>query len=320
MEGSASSVGATWFGSVHTANYSACLSDRLGDRVGQVCRTATSGLACLASRSTYDARRDVMRSVRHDSDLPGDLATRLAAHLSRFAPFPGPRVTSYPTQPTKLAIGYRRLLDGGNVVDFAAEVSSTYQLGTLHRLLAAGVDHDRRAAAFILGVFGHRSSQDALGVALADGDRAVRILADDSLSSVLMRDASPSARHQLMRLIHLLDGDSSSACIEPLRFLTAAHPGYAEAWYQRGVALAIEGRLQAASRSHRRCLDLCRHHHRASMAMAVISMRCDDTRSAVSYLRQTLDICPDNEPARLRLRRLEHRLSGDQSGGTDLRG
>ena len=98
---------------------------------------------------------------------------------------------------------YERYLQDRDVPAFLAAASPYYNPGTLERLLQHWRREVRRAAAFALGLLGQYQSNHALGCALLDGDRTVRLLAEHSIRCVWMRVGTPPEQRELELLVRL---------------------------------------------------------------------------------------------------------------------
>src|SRR5205814_9455862 len=79
---------------------------------------------------------------------------------------------------------------------FRDGVTKRYSEGTLQRLLQAGSETPRRAAALALGLAGTMRSNQRLAAALRDPDRLVRKFAADSLWEIWFRGTSPDLARQ----------------------------------------------------------------------------------------------------------------------------
>ena len=92
---------------------------------------------------------------------------------------------------------YHRYLVDQNSEVFRVGVSQRYTIGTLERLSWAGDRMARRAAVLALGVLADYASNAALGRALQDTDRGVRILADNAIRQLWCRAGTPGQRKSL---------------------------------------------------------------------------------------------------------------------------
>lgn len=209
---------------------------------------------------------------------------------------------------TRLATAYRRYLSSGDSPAFASEVDNFYCAATLATLLQRGDVEQRRAAALSLGVLGDHGSVDALGRALSDTDRGVRLAADDSFRALLVRDAAPLHHQQLLKVMHLNDGGEYAGALAPTMILVDQAPLYAEAHHQLAVCWhGLENFFQAEA-GYRACLWHCRFHYPAWQGLARCRLLLSDREGALRALRRCLEICPDLENARLQIRAIERQL------------
>lgn len=209
---------------------------------------------------------------------------------------------------TRLTVAYRRYLTSANSPQFAAEVDQYYSPATLASLLHRGDVEMRRAAALSLGMLGDRFSIDALGHALADPDRGVRLASDDSFRALLVRDAAPRHHQQLLQVMHLNDGGEYAAALAPTMILVDHARRYSEAHHQLAICWQGLENYRQAEASYRACLWHCRYHYLAWQGFARCRMMERDYGGAIAALRRCLDICPDVENARVQIRVLQRRL------------
>ncbi|MEO1527917.1 MAG: HEAT repeat domain-containing protein [Planctomycetota bacterium] len=209
---------------------------------------------------------------------------------------------------TRLAAAYRRLLASSNATKYASEVDEHYSAYTLTSLLARGDVEHRRAAAMALGLVGNSHSIEALGRALADEDRGVRLVADDSFRSLLLRDSAPTHHQQLLKIMHLTDGGEFAAALAPSMILADQAPLYAEAHFQLATCWHGLDEHQKAAQSFTACLWRCRFHYAAWQGLSRCQVLAGELRSAETSLLRALEIVPDLETARLQLRSVQRRL------------
>src|SRR5690606_24028071 len=99
--------------------------------------------------------------------------------------------------PPEIVTLFLRYLDNEDTAAFIRAVSSRYTVATLERLACHGEAVARRAAALALGFLGDFQSNAALGQALRDVDRCVRILAENGIRNLWARAGSHAQRQQL---------------------------------------------------------------------------------------------------------------------------
>ncbi|MEM9825136.1 MAG: HEAT repeat domain-containing protein [Planctomycetota bacterium] len=211
---------------------------------------------------------------------------------------------------TRLATAYRRYLSTADGVEFATAVAESYSPATLAHLLSRGDVELRRAAALALGTVGQRSSIDPLGRALADPDRGVRLVADDSFRLQVSRDAAPLHHQQLLQCMHAIDGGQYAGALPLVMILCDRAPLYAEAHHQLGVCWQGLDDFEAASRAYSACLWRCRFHYPAWLGWARCRESLGDDRAAIRGYERANEILPDLEIARLSIRALRRRQQG----------
>jgi tetratricopeptide (TPR) repeat protein len=209
---------------------------------------------------------------------------------------------------TRLAAAYRRYLSSADAPRFASEVDEYYCGSTLATLLRRGDVELRRAAALALGMLGDHAAIEALGRALSDCDRGVRLAADDSFRALLIRDAAPLHHQQLLKVMHLNDGGEYAGALAPTMILVDQSPMYAEAHHQLAICWhGLDNYVQAEA-AYSACLWHCRYHYPAWQGLARCRMLLGDNEGALSALKRCSEICPDLESARVQIRALERQL------------
>ncbi|MEL6104717.1 MAG: HEAT repeat domain-containing protein [Planctomycetota bacterium] len=209
---------------------------------------------------------------------------------------------------TRLTAAYRRLLASSNATRYAAEVDEHYSGNTLTSILARGDVEHRRAAAMALGLVGGSASIEALGRALSDDDRGVRLVADDSFRSLLLRDSAPMHHQQLLKIMHLTDGGEFAAALAPSMILADQAPQYAEAHFQLANCWNGLDEHDKARQSFVACLWRCRFHYAAWQGLSRCQVLAGDLRSAEVSLLHAIEIVPDLETARIQLKSVRRRL------------
>lgn len=220
-------------------------------------------------------------------------------------------MTSPLVRTTHLTAAYRRFLSSADSTRFAAEVDEHYGVTTLATLVSRGDVEMRRAAALALGMLGDHRTIEALGRALADQDRGVRLAADDSFRGLLVRSAAPLHHQQLLKLMHLNDGGEYAAALAPAMILCDQAPTYAEAHHQLAICWDGLEDFQQARKAYQSCLWRCRFHYPSWQGLARCRLLLGDRPGATRALTRCLQISPDCESARLQLRQL-HRLRRHQ--------
>ncbi len=166
----------------------------------------------------------------------------------------------------------------------------------------------RRAAALSLGMLGDHTSIEALGRAIGDSDRGVRLAADDSFRALLVRDAAPLHHQQLLKVMHLNDGGEYAGALAPTMILVDQAPRYAEAHHQLAICWHGLENFPQAEAAYKAALWHCRYHYPAWQGLARCRVMLGDAASAIRALRRCLEICPDLENARVQIRIIERKL------------
>jgi tetratricopeptide (TPR) repeat protein len=220
----------------------------------------------------------------------------------------GAKVTSPALKSNRLATAYRRYLSSSDSATFAWEVDEHYSQSTLLTLLGRGETETRRASALALGILGNQKSISLLARALKDVDRGVRLAADDSFRTILLRDCAPVHHQHLLRVMHLNDGGEYQVAISLAEDLVLKVPRFAEGHHQLAICWHGMGNYFQAEGVYRACLWFCRFHYPAWQGLARCRIELDDNAGALMALRRALDICPDLESVRMQIRTLRRKM------------
>jgi len=222
-------------------------------------------------------------------------------------------VTTPLVHTTRLVAAYRRYLADSDAPQYACGVNRYYSTSTLLTILNRGDIEKRRAASMALGMLGDHSAIEPLGRALADPDRGVRLAADDSFRSLLIRDAAPTHHQQLLQVMHLNDGAEHAAALAPTMILADQAPMYAEAHHQLAVCWQGLDDNDAAEAAFCSCLWHCRYHYPAWQGLARCKLSEGDFAAAIHALERALEICPDLESARVQIRAIRRQMRHRES-------
>ncbi len=209
------------------------------------------------------------------------------------------------TRQSKLAQFYKDYLDSEKSADFVAGVSQHYTLDTLIKLSVEGSRVVRRASVLAIGFLGDYRSTAALGRALLDNDRAVRLLADHGIRQLWFRVPQPYIAANLRRLARLNQQLRYEQAIQLANRIIQATPLTAEAWNQRAITMFAQGDYWHAVCDCREALDLNPFHFVAAMGMANCYMQLKDGPAALESFRIALSINPDLDRVRLQVANLE---------------
>jgi len=207
---------------------------------------------------------------------------------------------------------YNRFLDEGNVADFVRSVSNVYSEATLQRIAGQGGREPRRAAVLALTLVGGASSVATVGDALRDGDRGVRLIAEDGIQAMWNRTAAPDHCWLLQRAARLNLAGQFAAAVEVLDGILIDDPEFGAAWHQRALGIAGMGHEPDAIGDFQRALECEPYHFRAALGLAQCYLDAGDLPAAISCLEWSLQIHPHLDQARAQLRRLQ-RAQREQS-------
>lgn len=208
----------------------------------------------------------------------------------------------------KLDLIYQQYLTDENSAAFIRSVSSTYAIATLERLAEYGQRISRRAAILSLGFLGDFSSNETLGRALSDNDRAVRLLADHGVREIWQRQGTENQQQALKEIYRLVSREQMDDAIDCATDLINLNPYIGEAWSQRAIAYCHEGFFEAAAEDCKEALNCNRYHFPAAMGLAHCCLQLDDAPAALKGFRLALEINPDLEGVRQQVSHLERIL------------
>jgi tetratricopeptide (TPR) repeat protein len=217
-------------------------------------------------------------------------------------------VTMNPPRMPELVVLYKRFLEDANAANFVAEISRRYQRATLGRLLQHPHREIRRAAVLAVGMLADWRCNDWLGPRLADHDRGVRLLADDALRRLWMREGTPEQQQRLLRVMHLNDGGLYRRAAAMARRLSQEGSPLGESVYQLAVARFGLGRTRGAARACQAAVRRNPFHYPALSLWARCLIIEEAPLGALGCLKQAIAVCPDLENARLEIRQLERTL------------
>lgn len=203
---------------------------------------------------------------------------------------------------------YRRYLKNEDSAAYIKAVSQRYTSATLERLLEKGRRTTRRAAVLALGFLGDYEMNAALGEALQDRDRCVRMLAENAIRNVWTRAGSPNQRHRLTSIMRLVAADQFDEAVVEADELIQEAPWYAEAWNQRAIARFHLGRFASSIRDCHRTLELNPFHFAAAAGMGQSYLELNDLHRALESFRRALDLNPGMEGVRAQVAYLERTL------------
>jgi tetratricopeptide (TPR) repeat protein len=205
---------------------------------------------------------------------------------------------------------YARYLADENTAAFIKAVSQRYLLGTLERLAQFGKVAARRAATLALSLVGTYESNAVLGRALHDRDRCVRVIAENGIRDLWMRQGSDDHQARLRVIVRLNASQQFEEAAEAAAELIDDAPWFAEAWNQRAIALYNLDRYEESANDCHQALELNAYHFGAAIGMAHCYLELNDAFAALECFRRALALNPDMEEIRLQADQLGRMLEG----------
>lgn len=212
------------------------------------------------------------------------------------------------SRPPRLVKFFGEYLRDQDAAGFIQAVSLHYSPATLERLAVDGTTITRRAAILAAGYLGGFESNRVLGQALSDEDRGVRVLAETGIRELWCRDGDPRQCHWLRKLMRLNAAGRYMTVIEQATRLLDEAPSFAEAWNQRAMAWFSLQDFEASVEDCRRTLELNAYHFEAAVGMGQGLLELDQPRAALDCFHRALDVNPDLEGVRARIRNLRRIL------------
>ena len=210
----------------------------------------------------------------------------------------------------KVVKSYQRFLDDENSAQFIASVSDSYTLGTLTRIFESGDRIARRAAVLAIGFLGDFQQNEAMGNALADDDRAVRMLAEHNIRRIWQRQGSSSEQQIILRLEQLNQQANFESVVDLATQIIGENDQLGEAWNQRAIAWSTLGEFQNTVDDCRITLLCNRYHFPAAIGMGRAYLELEDAFRALDSFRIALKINPDLENLRGQVRKLTQIVEG----------
>lgn len=205
---------------------------------------------------------------------------------------------------------YRDYLKSESSADFVSQTSRHYTIETLMRLGQYGQRVTRRAAVLALGMMGDMRCNHVLGCALLDQDRAVRLISENSIRSIWMRDGDPGTQRKLQVISRLLDADDFAVAYDKATLIIERTPGVAEAWHQRGVAAYGLELIKDSVNDCHQALELNPYHFPAAIGMANCFLEMNDASSALACFRRALKLHPGLDAVRVQAEFLQRSIEG----------
>jgi tetratricopeptide (TPR) repeat protein len=203
---------------------------------------------------------------------------------------------------------YQQFLADEDAAAFVHRVGHRYNAATLERLVRSGSRLVRRAGVLALGYLANYESNGALGRALNDPDRGVRLLAENAIRSVWVRAGSDEERREINAIIALNTTKQYREAHErACRFVEQA-PWFAEGWNQRAIASYCTERYEESIQDCNQALELNPYHFGAAAGMGQCYLKLGEQSLALEAFRRALKLNPSLEGVRANIIYLERLL------------
>lgn len=213
----------------------------------------------------------------------------------------------FPRHPVLLDL-YDQFLADEDTAALIHRVNHRYNQAALTHLLNHHERLVRRAAALALGYVGDYECNSALGRALHDSDRGVRMLAESGIRSVWCRVGSERQRREIATIITLNTTKKYQQALERASALTELSPDFAEGWNQLAIAqYCLEYYVEAIS-SCNDALEINPYHFGAAAGMGQCYLKLDEQALALEAFRRALNLNPGLEGVRANVVYLERAL------------
>ena len=200
---------------------------------------------------------------------------------------------------------YERFLVDQDTSAFVRKVAARYTSAALERVAIEGDRVARRAAVAALGYVADYASNAALGRALVDSDRGVRLLAENAIRAVWCRDGGEDERQRLANIIRLNVGRRHDEAVGLASDLIGHAAWFAEAWNQRAIGLYCQGRYVESVQDCQQALELNPYHFGAAAGMGQCYVQIGNQRAALESYRRALRLYPHLDGVRANVAMLE---------------
>lgn len=205
---------------------------------------------------------------------------------------------------------YQSYLADETAAHFVDRVSEHYTQGTLARLAVRGSHTTRRAAVLAVGFLGGYACNVVLGRALHDEDRVVRLLAENSIRELWLRDGSPRQQHWIQCIVRLNECGQFEEVVREASRLIQEADGFAEAWNQRAIAYFRMNRFSESLSDCKQTIRRNAFHFPCAIGMGHCYLEMFEAAAALECFRWALGINPDLENVRVQVGYLERALNG----------
>lgn len=149
-----------------------------------------------------------------------------------------------------------------------------------------------RAAVAYVSVIGGPDDANLLSMCLQHDDDGVATLAEFGLWRIWMNSGTEPGNRRLSFAIRCIKHGSYETAAEALEHLQRQEPHFAEAWFQRGIALSFLDRTREARHDYERALAINPHHFGAAVALGHTCVEQADMSGALHYYKRALKIHP----------------------------
>lgn len=203
---------------------------------------------------------------------------------------------------------YQRYLADGDTAGLIRAVGERYTIATLQRLVASDSRLTRRAAALAIGLVGGYESNRALARALHDPDQGVRLLADNGIRELWLRDGGDVEQQRLRVVSRLNLSQRYDEAEEAATELIHDAPWIAETWSQRALAYFQLQEFEKSANDCQQTLDLNSYHFNAAVGMGHCYLAMHEPAAALAQFRRALRINPNLETVQAQISQLRRAL------------
>lgn len=203
---------------------------------------------------------------------------------------------------------YNQYLEDRDSAGLILRTAEAYSTGTLERLATHQSREVRRASIVALCLIGGYECNATVGRAMADEDRAVRILAENGIRWLWRRDGNPRQQRELAVIIRLNTSKAASEAFDRADRLVDAAPTMGEAWNQRAISHFNLKRFTAAIGDCRQALELNPYHFAAAVGMGQCHIEKGEDHRALECFQRALGLNRNLEGVRACVRYLKRAL------------
>lgn len=191
---------------------------------------------------------------------------------------------------------------------FIREVRERYFTASLERLAESGGLQSRRAAALAIGHIGTYASNSVLGRLMRDSDRCVRMIAENGIRDLWMRDGDVAHQDRLDEIVQLNLDHSFKQVVDKATTLIDDAPFFAEVWNQRAIALFQLKEYDESANDCHQTLEINPYHFGAAVGMGHCYLELGDGFGALDCFRRAIKLNPDMDEVRAQVDYLERML------------